>query len=113
MRPQYTTLTSATTSTPFQLDTYQQDPSASIAVTVTGTLTYSVQYTLDPFFDPNDAAYYANAATCTWFTFSGMSALTASNSISFSAPVIAVRLNVTAWTSGTARFAFVQAGGGR
>lgn len=112
MRPQYATVASATTSNPMMIDLYQQSPAVSIAVTLGGgSMTYSVQYTLDPVFDPTFPVYYGLPAACTWFTFTSMSALTADNSLSVAAPVVAVRLNVTAYTSGTARIALVQSGG--
>jgi hypothetical protein len=70
---------------------------------VTGTLTYSVEYT----FDDVQAAGYVPASGV-WNAVSGMGAQTADTTGSLSFPVTAVRLNVTAWTSGSVTLTVLQ-----
>ena len=52
------------------------------------------------------------AASAVWYANSGMTAQTGDKDGSYTAPVTAVRLNVTAWTSGTATMTVIQAGNG-
>jgi hypothetical protein len=69
------------------------------------TLTYTVEYTLDDVFSPT-----FNPATATWYSTTGLTALSADAAGGITVPVTAVRLNVTAWTSGTAVFTVIQTG---
>lgn len=70
---------------------------------VTGTLTYSVEYT----FDDVQANNY-NPASGVWNAVTGMGAQTADTTGSLSFPVTGVRLNVTAWTSGSVTLTVLQ-----
>jgi len=65
---------------------------ASVLVTC-GTATYNVEYTLDDI-------YNLPSAQITWQPLSTMSAKSATADAKIDFPVTAVRLNVTAWTSG-------------
>lgn len=87
------TVSSQTTSPWIPLDDNQAAFSATVAVAVSGTLTYTVEFTLDNVQDP----------TVTPVAFPiGLVGETVSNSTYLRSPVKAVRLNVTAFTSGSA-----------
>jgi len=108
MRP-YTTpaLGSVTISDPVKVDYAQHDFNIGLSLNVvSGTNTSSVQYSLD---DP-DAEYATDYNTdATWYTVTGLSGVTADTSVALIIPCRAVRLNMTAWTSGTATLTIVQA----
>jgi len=87
------TVSSQTTSPWIPLDDNQAAFSATVAVEVSGTLTYTVEFTLDNIQDP--------AVTPVAFPI-GLAGETASNTTFIKSPVKAIRLNVTAFTSGSA-----------
>lgn len=87
------TVSSQTTSPWIPLDDNQAAFSATIAVAVSGTLTYSVEFTLDNIQDP--------AVTPVAFPI-GLVGETTSNTTFIRSPVKAIRLNVTSFTSGSA-----------
>jgi hypothetical protein len=92
MRPQSVVLSSVTTSNPIVLDHKTSSFNVNMAMVFTGTATAKAQYTLDNVLDPN--------VTPTWFdhaTVTGSSNITGT----ITNPVRAVRLNCTAFTSGT------------
>lgn len=68
------------------------------------SLTYTVEHTFDDVF-----ATAFNPATAVWLPNSGLTAQTTSKDGNYTAPVAAVRLNVTAWISGTATLVLIQA----
>lgn len=92
-------------STPITLDHYISPFNVSLGVTVAGTLTYTVQHTFDDVF-ANDF----DPDTANWFDNDGLTNQTATNDGNYAFPVTAIRLNVTAYTSGTAVMTAVQAG---
>jgi len=108
MRP-YTTpaLGSVTISDPVKVDYAQHDFNIGLSLNVvSGTNTSSVQYSLD---DP-DAVYATDYNTdAIWYDVTGLDAKTADTSAALIVPCRAVRLNMTAWTSGTATLTIVQA----
>ncbi len=67
------------------------------------SMTYTVEYTFDDVF-----ALTFNPATATWYSTTGLTALTADGAGSIGFPVTGIRLNVTAWTSGTVAFTVIQ-----
>ena len=71
------------------------------AVQVAGTFvaTYSVEYTLDD---------VLNGETATWTAVPSGSALSAAVNLKIDFPVCALRLNVTAYTSGTVAMKILQ-----
>ena len=73
-----------------------------IGCIATGTLTYSVEHTFDDVFDPT--------VTPTAFAHSTIAAQTASKDGNYAFPVRAVRLNITAYTSGSVTMTLLQFG---
>ena len=107
MRP-YTTpaVGSVTISAPVQIDWAEGDFNVGLSLNVTGTNTSTVQVSLD---DPN-AVYATDYNTdATWHDLANLTSLTASAAVSLVGPSRAVRLNMTAWTSGSATLTIVQA----
>ena len=106
MRP-FTTaaLGSVTIGVPVIIDYIQGDFNLGLSVNVTATNTSTVQFSLD---DPHATTYATDYNTdATWYdSGSGVTADTAS---SLTTPCRAVRLNMTAWTSGTATLTVIQA----
>ena len=92
----YTTKTvdSQTTSPWIPLDDNQAAFNVSVAVAVTGVLTYTVQFTLDNIQDPS--------ITPVAFDVASLASKTSNASTSLRSSVKAVRLNVTSYTSGSA-----------
>lgn len=101
MRPQVITQSSAGTTAWIPLD-YKQSPfNVGFGVTIGGgTLTYSVEHTFDDVYD--------STVTPVAFAHSTVAAQTTNKDGNYAFPVRAVRLNVTAWTSGTATFTILQ-----
>lgn len=81
--------------TPFQI---------TLAADVTGTATFTVEYTSDDVFSAT-----FNAATALWFPVTGMSAATADASATLISPVTAIRMRQTAG-NGSVRLRVQQAG---
>ena len=75
-----------------------------IAVVVSGTVNYTVQYTFDNVWS---ATY--NSATATWFDHASLAAQTTSQTGNFAFPVAGMRLTVNSG-SGTATMTVIQAG---
>jgi hypothetical protein len=103
MRPQTVTVSSQAASAWIPLD-YKQTPfNATVAVVVSGTLTYSVEYTVDNVLaGTSPTAFNAEDTTLVGAAASQAGAITS--------PVMAVRLNVTAYTSGSATMTILQGG---
>jgi hypothetical protein len=106
MRPVVLSVTGVGNSVPDPLDHYLTPFNVSLAVVVTGTITYTVQYTYDDVF----AANY-NPATGNWLPHPSLTAQTATKDSNIAYPVRAVRLTTSAGT-GTATLTVIQAGGG-
>ena len=100
MRPQVIQLSSVATSAWIPLD-YKQSPfSVGFGVVLSGTATYTVEHTFDDVYD--------TTITPTAFAHASIAGKTANDNSSYNFPVRAVRLNVTAWTSGTVTATFLQ-----
>lgn len=99
MRPQVTTLSSVATSAPIPMDTLQVPFNVGFAVVLTGTATYTVEHTFDDIL---------GGVTPTWFPNSVVAAQTTSKDGNYAFPVRAIRLNVTAWTSGNVTLTIAQ-----
>lgn len=106
MRPVRLTLSSVGVSNPIPIDLYLLT-FISVAVTLSAgsSLTYSVQHTYDDVFAPG-----FNPATATWFNNVDLANEIANGETNYVVPVTAIRLNVTAFTSGSATITVIQAG---
>lgn len=94
------TVASQTTSPWIPLDDNQAAFNVSLVVEMTGTLTYTVEFTLDNVQDPG--------VTPAVFPVAGLAAKTASASSYLRSSTKAVRLNVIAYTSGSATLGISQ-----
>lgn len=106
-RPVRVTVGSVASSAVIPLNTYGDPFNVGIGCDVSagGSLTYTVQHTFDDVQSPT-----FNPATATWFSNSTIVAQTADKDGNYAYPVTAVRLTVTAWTSGTVTMTVIQAG---
>lgn len=107
MRPIRVTVESQTVSATIPLDTYADPFNVGLAVVLSAgaSLTYTVQHTFDDVYANN-----FDPATATWFPHASLAAKTASSDGNYAYPITATRLNVTAYTSGSATLTIVQAG---
>jgi hypothetical protein len=96
-------LTGVGNSAVFAVDNYVAPANMGMAVVVTGTITYKVQYTFDNIFA---AGYDPTAGT--WFDHPTLVGTTSSNS-NIAYPVTGIRLTTTAGT-GIATLTIIQAG---
>lgn len=109
MRAVTGTLTSAAASNPIPLNIHSEAGfSVGFGIKLGGgTMTYTVQHTFD---DPFAANF--DPATAKWYNHATVAAIANVDSDgNYAFPVRAVRVNVTAHTSGTLTYTFVQSGG--
>ena len=100
MRPVVITKSSAGTSAWVPVD-YKQNPfNVGLGLVISGTNTTDVEHTFDDIFD--------SAVTPTAFKHSSLVGKTANADGNYAAPIRAVRLNVTSWTSGAATLTILQ-----
>lgn len=102
MTPQVISLSALGSTAWIPVDYVQNPYNINIAIVVSNTpnLTCKVEYTLDDIFNP--------AITPTAFTHSTLTGLTSNTTGNITSPVRAIRLTVTAWTSGTATMTALQ-----
>jgi hypothetical protein len=100
MKLQSTTLSSVATSAPIPLDRSANPFSVGLVLEVTGTNTSTVQLTLDDIFNPN--------VTPVWFNHSTLAAIITTTSGNIAFNCTAVRLNMTAFTIGSATLQVLQ-----
>ena len=105
MRPAVFTVTGVGNSNPYVVDTYISPSNMGLAVIVTGTITYKVQYTFDNLFASDYVASSGN-----WFDHPTLVGSASANS-NVAYPVTGIRLLTTAGT-GSATLTIIQAGGG-
>lgn len=86
---------------PVVLDRYENPFNVGFAVTVSGTVNYTVQHTFDDLFD--------TSVTPTWFNHPSIASQAVNANGNYAFPVFAVRVTVNSG-SGTARFVIIQAG---
>jgi hypothetical protein len=105
MKPQSVTVGSATTSAAIPVN-FRSEQSFGIGIGCVinggGTLTYKVQHTFDDVFD--------STVTPVWFDHSTITGKTTNADGNYAFPVRAVRLNVTAYTSGSVTMTLLQIG---
>lgn len=108
MRPIRVTLGAQGVSVPIILDNRQAPFNVGLAVVLSpgASLTYSVEHTFDDVFSPG-----FNASTAKWFPHATLANKTESLDGNYAYPVMAIRLNVSAYTGGTATVVVIQSGG--
>ena len=106
MRPFVSSVTGVGVSSVYPPDNYVSPFNLALSVLVTGTVTYTVQYTFDDVF-----ASGFSAASANWVDHPSLTAQSATKDSNIAYPVRGVRINVTAG-SGSVRFTVIQAGGG-
>lgn len=100
MRPTSVARSAAGTSAWIPLD-YRQSPfNVGLGLVISGTNTVDVEHTFDDVFD--------SSVTPTAFKHSTLTAKTANADGNYAFPIRAVRINVTAYTSGTATLTILQ-----
>jgi hypothetical protein len=107
MRPVSYTLTGENASPVYAPDHYVSPFNVALAVRVTGTANYTVQYTFDDVFAKN-----YNPATGNWTNHPTLAGDTTSEDSNIAYPVRGIRLTTTSATTGTATLTIIQAGGG-
>ena len=105
MRSVVLLVTGVGASNPYAVDTYISPSNMGLAVIVSGTITFKVQYTFDDVFAKNYVASSGN-----WFDHPTLVGSASGNS-NIAYPVTGIRLLTTAGT-GTATLTIIQAGGG-
>ena len=109
MRPIVQTLSDASggtlNSNPIPLDYFANPNNITLSVLVTGTATYTVQYT----FDQINQTPGWTPATGNWVDHPSLTSQTATKDSNLAYPAMAVRINQTAG-SGSVRFTVIQAG---
>jgi len=103
MKPVNLSVTGVGNSAVFAVDNYVAPANMGMAVIVTGTITYKVQYTFDNIF----ATGYSPSAG-NWFDHPTLVGTTSAES-NIAYPVTGIRLTTTAGT-GTATLTIIQAG---
>jgi len=105
MRRQEVTITSVADSLPIPVDYRAQVFQIGFACVVSSgaSLTYTVQHTFDDVFSPT-----FNPATATWFNHSAVVGETASKDGNYAFPFTAIRLSVSAHTSGSVTLMVIQ-----
>lgn len=110
MRPIVQTLSDASggakQSSPVALDNYISPYNVALGITVTGTVSYTVQYT----FDDVQASTYTPASG-NWVDHPSLTTQTTTKDSNIAYPVTAVRIVLNSGT-GSVRFTIIQAGGG-
>lgn len=106
MRPVTYSITGVGTSSVCPTDHYVSPFNVALNVVVSGTITYTVQYTFDDVF----AANY-NPSTGNWTNHASLTAQTTTKDSNIAYPVRGIRLTTSAGT-GVATLTIIQAGGG-
>lgn len=104
MQPKIYSITGVGVSPPYPTDNNPSPFNVALSVRVTGTVTYTVQYTFDDVFARGWVPASGN-----WTDHPSLTAQTTTKDSNIAYPVTAIRLNVTAG-SGTAVLTIIQAG---
>lgn len=109
MRPQTVTVSSQATSTPIIVNWRERDFKLGViaALASGASLTYSVEVSYDDPENFTDASDYNTNGT--WIAADSMSGLTATEDTLIESPVRAIRIDVTAFTSGSVTLTVLQA----
>lgn len=103
MRPTSVTLSSVANSAWIPVDYTQANFNLGVQVINTGTATWAVQVTSDDIFDPTVTPVAQNAPAS-----SGLEAGTTNEISNITVPIRAIRLSVSAWTSGVVTMTVIQ-----
>ena len=106
-RPMRVTAAAAGATSPFILSQMGPSPfnvGIGCAISAGASLIYSVEYTFDDVFANN-----YNPATGNWTALTSITAATTTKDGNIAYPVMAVRLNVTSYTSGSVTMTVIQA----
>lgn len=106
MRPASITVTGVGNSAVYPADHYVSPFNIALNVVVSGTITYTVQYTFDDVFAAN-----FNPSTANWTNHPTLTSLSATKDSNIAYPVRGIRLTTSAGT-GSATLTIIQAGGG-
>lgn len=106
MRPVSYSLTGTAVSPVFAADHYISPFNIALAVKVSGSITYTVQYTFDDVF-----ANAFDPSTATWVDHPSLTSQTTAKDSNIAYPVRGIRLT-TASGAGVATLTIIQAGGG-
>jgi len=106
MRPVTYTSTGVNTSAVYPTDHYVSPFNVALNVVVSGTITYTVQYTFDDVF-----AKGYDPSTGNWTNHASLTSQTTTKDSNIAYPVRGIRLTTSAGT-GTATLTIIQAGGG-
>jgi len=106
-RPNRVTVGAVGSSSVIPLNTYANPFNLGIGCDVStgGSLTYTVEHTFD---DVQKETF--NPSSAKWFSQTSLTTQTAGKVGSYVFPVTAVRLTVTAWTSGSVTMTVIQSG---
>lgn len=107
MRPVVVSVSSQTTSSPVIVaQNGYFNVGFGVVLSNTPTLTFKVQHTYDVIGDGTNGTVLASNAT--WFDHPTVTGKTANTDGSYTSPVFAIRLNVTAYTAGTATMTVIS-----
>jgi hypothetical protein len=106
MRPASYIVTGVGNSPVYPADHYVSPFNVALNVVVSGTITYTVQYTFDDVFAPGYVASSGN-----WTSHASLTSQTTTKDSNIAYPVRGIRLTTSAGT-GTATLTIIQAGGG-
>jgi hypothetical protein len=107
MRPITKSISGLGSTDPIQLDHYRGPFNVGLGVVLApgSSLTYTVEHTFN---DVNGKTF--NPALATWFANGSLTSQTASKDGNYAFPVMAIRLTVTSYTSGSVSITAIQAG---
>lgn len=106
MRPVVLTVSGVGSSSVCPPDNYVTPFNIALGVNVSGTATYTVQYTFDDVF-----ARAYNPSTGNWTNHPTLAGQTATKDSNIAYPVTGIRLITTVGTTGSATLTIIQAGG--
>lgn len=92
-------------STPIPVNTMQNPFNASVAVIVSGTVSYTVEHTFNPL--PVTGTAYSGY---TWWPNATLQSQTANNSATYNMPITAIRVTNLTGSTGVSSLTVVQAG---
>lgn len=110
MTNQTVSVSSATQSDPIRVTESNQNIDVLALLAISNTATATVEFTADkPEMDPNDPTLAAdNWANATWYDIADLTGATATTWAKVDTPVTGLRIDCTAYTSGTVSLTVIQ-----